>query len=130
MASRRLKSKALLAAPIVATALFAPACEPRVYRNPMPPQEPQPPETIPTSEEPDTSPTSEPTTDSPTGATSPEALPDPPKDGGGKVEKQEDGTCLYVYPRPPMESCPPNVRCNPGPPRQPLAVKCPDGGPK
>jgi hypothetical protein len=125
MAKRRLKSKALLAAPIVATALFAPACAPRVHRNPGPPQEPRPPETEPETE-PDTPETDTPETE-PTGTTSPDALPDAPKDGGGKIAKQSDGTCLYNYPPPDM-SCPPNRRCNPGPPRAPLRVKCPDGG--
>jgi len=135
MADKRLKrrlkqkSKAFLAAPIVATAMFLPACGGPVYRNPGPPTEPQPPEVTP-QDAPETTPTDEPetpSTDGPT-TTSPEALPDAPKNGGGKIEKQSDGTCLYVYPRPKEESCPPPKRCNPGPPRQPLPVKCPDGG--
>jgi hypothetical protein len=52
------------------------------------------------------------------------ALADPPKDGPGKIVKQADGTCLYVYPEPSME-CPPASYCNPGPPQDPLKVKCP-----
>ncbi|MCK6593202.1 MAG: hypothetical protein L6Q76_37070 [Polyangiaceae bacterium] len=110
MANKCLKSKALLAAPIVATALFAPACEPRVYRNPGPPVEARPPNTTPTSE--------------PTA--SPDGVAGPP-DEGGRIEKQPDGTCLYIYPYP-KDDCPPHATCNPGPPREPMKVKCPDGG--
>src|SRR5215212_3202449 len=101
MANKRLRSKALLAAPILMTAVFAPACEPRIYRNPGPPDQP-----------PQTTPTSDPLADPPEGA-----------EPGGRVEKQPDGTCLYVYPRPEMEPCPPEERCNPGPPRAPVPMK-------
>jgi hypothetical protein len=122
----------LLAAPLVITAVFTAACENRVYTNPMPPQEPR--VTPPTTAEPDATatPTAEPdATATPT--TVPTASPDAvadlqpiPKNGGGKVEHQPDGSCRYVFPMPKMD-CPPTAHCNPGPPRMPIKVKCPDG---
>lgn len=118
MANRRLKSKALLAAPIIATALFAPACEPRVYRNPGPPEQPPPREVTPTNPGPPTEPQVAPTTEPD------KPLADAPKDGEGRIEKQSDGTCLYIYPMP-KKDCPVDATCNPGPPREPLHVKCP-----
>lgn len=128
MTNRRLKSKALLAAPIVATALFGSACEPRVYRNPGPPQQPQPPTTASTPE-PDTAPTASPDTPPTATPDTPpkDGLPDPPNEKGGAIMRRDDGTCLYQFPPPDM-SCPPTAHCNPGPPRKPIAVKCPNGG--
>jgi hypothetical protein len=126
MANRRLKRRALLAAPIVATALFAPACAPTRHMNPGPSKEPP---TEPEMPEPDTSPDEAPEPETPETPEPAGPLPDAPKDGGGKLVTQADGTCLYRYPPPDM-SCPPNRTCNPGPPRAPLRVKCPDGGGK
>jgi hypothetical protein len=122
---KRKRERLMFAAPIVATAVFAAGCPGRVYRNPGPPTE-TPPETTATAASsdtaaPDTAPTAAPTT-----SASAEVLPDPPKDGGGEVKAQADGTCLYVFPYP-KDNCPPTAHCNPGPPREPLRVKCPDG---
>jgi hypothetical protein len=125
MADRRLKRRALLAAPIVATALFAPACASTRHMNPGPSKEPP---TEPETPEPET-PEETPETPDTADTSPPGPLPDAPKDGGGKIVTQPDGTCLYRYPPPDM-SCPPNRTCNPGPPRDPLRVKCPDGGGK
>lgn len=128
--AKRSKRTSLLAAPIVVTAMFAPACESRIYRNPGPPKEPQTPATASAgSTDGDAVPTSGPiTTAVPPASASPEPEPEElkpiPENGGGRVEFLKDGTCLYVYP-PPQMSCPPTATCNPGPPRQPLKVKCP-----
>lgn len=109
----------ILAAPFVVTALASStgAC---VYSNPAPPEQP--------SSQP--TPSSTATTPAPTGApTGGAPLSDIPKNGGGHVTKQADGTCLYVFPDP-VDDCPPEVDCNPGPPRAPLHVKCPADGDK
>ena len=55
----------------------------------------------------------------------PELLPPPPEGGGGTVRKLADGSCVYVFPEPKMD-CPVGATCNPGPPREPLKVACPD----
>lgn len=125
------KRKRLLAAPIVITALFAPACHGVRYTNPPQPQEPEPeqPTSTATVAAPEVSaePNSEPVATASASATAKVAvLQDPPSNGGGKLVRQPDGTCLYVFPEPDMR-CPPGARCNPGPPREPLRVKCPDG---
>lgn len=84
-----------------------------VYSNPAPPQDP--------TARPDDTTAS---TASPTATSSGAPLAEIPKGAEGRVEKQADGTCLYVFREPSMD-CPPDVQCNPGPPREPLAVKCP-----
>jgi hypothetical protein len=128
--SKRSKRKGLLAAPIVLTAMFTPACESRIYTNPGPPQTPP---TPPTAAE---GPTDQPAipTAAPVVTAAPSAsasaavaeLPPVPKDGDGTVHRSADGSCVYIYPRPSMK-CPPHALCNPGPPREPLKVKCPPG---
>jgi hypothetical protein len=120
----------LLAAPIVVTAVFSSACESRVYTNPREPQ------VTPTTSTPPPDGTAVPTAEPDASATPsaiPSATPDAvadlspiPRDGGGTIKRQPDGTCLYVYPMPEM-NCPPTASCNPGPPRRPLKVKCPEG---
>lgn len=89
------------------------ACGGQVYTNPGPPDEP-------TTQPVDT--TAPVDTAAPTGTGAP--LAEIPKDEKGRVEKQADGTCLYIFPYP-EGHCPPGASCNPGPPREPLAVKCP-----
>jgi hypothetical protein len=127
---KRRRERVMFAAPIVATAVFAAGCPSRTYHEnpggpvdvpPDPKETPEPTETA----QPDTSPTAAPTASASAAPTTGE-LQDPPKDGGGEVVAQKDGTCLYVFPDPKMD-CPPTARCNPGPPREPLRVKCPDG---
>lgn len=114
MSPRKRPRRTFLAAPLVVTAVLAPACAGRVYTNPGPPEEP--------TAQPD--PTATPTTDPTTAPTGVEPLTDAPTDGDGKIVKQADGTCLYVFKEPDM-SCPPGAHCNPGPPQDPLKVKCP-----
>jgi hypothetical protein len=118
--SRRART---LAAPIVVTAVLAPACSGRTHTNPREPEErpqPEPTETaVPTAQP-------EPTA---TAAASGSAtaidlakLPVVPKDANGRFERNDDGSCTF-YPR---DDCPPGATCNPGPPRQ---VRCHDGVP-
>jgi hypothetical protein len=128
LSSKRSKRNSLLAAPIVVTAIFTPACEGRVYRNPQRPQQPPTTETEPTAT-PDVPeiPTSEPVaTAAPTGSGSLEVpeLPPAPMNDDGTTIRMADGSCLHTYP-PPDLSCPPRMLCNPGPPRKPIKVKCP-----
>lgn len=105
------RERALLAAPIVLTTVFAPGCQSseQVHWNPESPESPR------TSATPDTTPT----------ATVAGELTEAPKTPGGRVEAQPDGTCLYFAPPPDM-TCPPTMQCNPGPPIEPVKVKCPD----
>jgi hypothetical protein len=130
LSSKRSKRKGLLAAPIVLTAMFTPACEGQIYRNPEPPQTPPPTATAaggPTA--PPAIPTAAPVvTAAPSASASAAvaALPPVPKDGEGTLHRSADGSCVYIYPPPDM-SCPPHTFCNPGPPREPLKVKCPPG---
>ena len=112
---KRRRERIMFGAPIVATAVLAAGCAGRVYENPGRPTD-VPPETTATTAPGETPPP----------ADSGE-LQDPPKDGEGKVVVQEDGSCLYVFPYPKDDHCPPDAHCNPGPPREPLRVKCPDG---
>ena len=49
----------------------------------------------------------------------PPEKPGPPRKDWGQVVRRPDGTCLQL---PPATRCPPNVHCNPPPPRQ---VECP-----
>lgn len=125
------KRKRLLAAPIVITAMFAPACQGVRYTNPPHPQEPEPaqPTSTATVAAPEVSaePIGEPMAPASASASAKVAvLGDPPSNGGGKVVRQPNGKCIYVFPEPDMK-CPPGAYCNPGPPREPLPVKCPDG---
>ena len=117
---RRRRSKALLAVPFVITVLGPTACADRVYTNPTPP-------TRPTVDDDAAVVT---TTDPPVQATDAAApqtgLPDPPNDGSGHLVVADNGDCLWQY-NPPEMHCPPHAYCNPGPPRQPLHVKCPNG---
>ncbi|NUO51137.1 MAG: hypothetical protein HOV80_19950 [Polyangiaceae bacterium] len=128
---KRKRERIMFAAPIVATAVFAAGCPGRVYKNPGPPTE-TPPDITATAAPSDTaapaaSGSAAPTTSAaPTASASAAVLPDAPKDGGGKIVAQADGTCLYVFPHEEMH-CPPGAHCNPGPPQEPLRVKCPDG---
>jgi hypothetical protein len=128
---RASKRKRLLAAPIVVTAMFAPACQGVTHTNPRQPQEPErvQPTATATVAAPEASaePNREPVpTASASAAAKAAALQDPPPNGEGRVVRQPDGTCLYVFPDPQKE-CPRDVDCNPGPPREPLRVKCPHG---
>jgi hypothetical protein len=129
--NRSSRRKRLLAAPIVITAMFAPACQGVTYTNPTQPKEPEPeqPTATATVAAPDVSaePNREPVAPASTSAAAKVAvLQEPPPNGGGRVVRQPDGTCLYVFPDP-VVTCPPNMDCNPGPPREPLRVKCPHG---
>ncbi|NUP08910.1 MAG: hypothetical protein HOW73_22915 [Polyangiaceae bacterium] len=132
----RAKASKLLAAPIVVTAVVGTAvvgsaCVGRTYVNPGPPTGEKVTASASASASASTAPT---TTAAPTATTEPtsapvastEPLPDPPKEGDGKVHKQPDGTCLYIFPEPSTPNCPPGAYCNPGPPREPIKVKCPD----
>jgi hypothetical protein len=47
-----------------------------------------------------------------------ETNPPPADPDGAPIDRRPDGTCWQH----PSSHCPPNVHCNPGPPRQ---VKCP-----
>src|SRR6185369_521231 len=126
--SKRSKRNRMLAAPIVITGMFTPACEGRIYRNPGPPQEPRTPATAPTAPPDGTAiATSEPVASaapSASASTSPDVAPlSPiPTNAGGTVHRMSDGSCLYIYPELHMD-CPPTARCNPGPPLE-LKVKC------
>ncbi len=103
--------------------MFAPGCAGRVYDNPPPPQMPEPtPEPLaPAGAAGSTGAPVEPV--GAEGGRADASLPDPPKGGDGRVVRNADGTCLYVYPTP-VDRCPPEATCNPGPPRRPLPVKC------
>lgn len=121
---RRVPRRPLLAAPLFATAVLAPACSGRVYTNPGRPEEvptTQPSETATPTSTPTTTATSAPTT---AATTDPGPFAEIPKEGGGHVAKQPDGSCLYVFPERDF-SCPPGAHCNPGPPQEPLKVRCP-----
>lgn len=129
---RRSKRQRVLAAPIVVTSIFGAACkEPTIFVNPGRPEQPlvgNPPEPVPPPE-PSASAPVEPVASAPPTApiTKPdEDLPVAPSDPKGRVVAQADGTCLYHYPPPSAKQCPPGMHCNPGPPRKPLKVKCPD----
>lgn len=112
---RRIPRRRHLAAPLVITAALAASAAAcggeRVYSNPERPEDPKPVDT-----------TAPDATAAPR-ASSSAPLADIPK-GNGRVAKQSDGTCLYIFPDG-GDDCPPEVDCNPGPPREPLAVKCP-----
>ncbi|MFO0618323.1 MAG: hypothetical protein U0414_37360 [Polyangiaceae bacterium] len=113
--ARKPLRRTLLAAPLVVTSAWSTACGGPTHTNPGPPV------TSPTPQE-----TSGP---APTASGSPgpgRPLAEVPKDGGGHVEKRPDGTCVYVFPPPDM-TCPDDMACNPGPPREPLDVRCPEG---
>ncbi len=117
----------LLAAPIVITASLGGACEYKTYTNPLPPQRTADPLEVP-SAEPSAVPSAEPVASvSASANASPTADPGPlaeiPK-GPGRIQKNPDGSCSFHFPPPSME-CPPTARCNPGPPRMPIKVKCP-----
>lgn len=104
------------------TAAFGAACG-HVYTNPAgPTTEPttQPVDTA--SPDATTAPTTTPTTAPTTTGGAP--VGEIPKDAKGHVRKQKDGTCLYFAPEPEMD-CPPGASCNPGPPQDPVVVKCP-----
>jgi hypothetical protein len=139
-ASSRSKRRGLLAAPIVVTAIFGPACESHVYTNPGPPEQPSASATEPPTD-PTVSPTVSPTAAAPASAVAsthatntvatgqPSAvasLPPGPSGVPGTLRKLPDGTCAFEFPPPSMD-CEPGEHCNPGPPRAPIKVKCPDG---
>ncbi|MFO0618321.1 MAG: hypothetical protein U0414_37350 [Polyangiaceae bacterium] len=133
----------LLAAPLVVTAALTPGCGNggTVYSNPGYPEDPSAHPTTsasaPATATPVVSASTAPSTpSSSSAATAPttsapprdeEPLAEIPKNGGGKVVKQPDGSCKYVFPVEDV-SCPPTVHCNPGPPQKPIKVKCPPDG--
>lgn len=106
-----------------------------VYSNPGYPEDPSAhPTTAPSAPATETAAPTTNASSAPVASTTPSATPhdeepfaEIPKDGGGKVVKQPDGTCKYVFPERDF-SCPPTMHCNPGPPQKPLKVKCPADG--
>jgi hypothetical protein len=126
MSLRARTARRVLAAPFVVTsALVAAGCD-GGSSNP-PPKSPQPEASAsaaPTASEVSSA------TPAPSGSASAvAALPDAPKDEPGELVVLDDGSCQYRF-YPHMPSCPPGVMCNPGPPRAPIAVKCPPGAKK
>lgn len=126
--AKRAKRAGLLAAPIVMTAMATPACEGSAQREPRSPQDPPPTTTV-AAPHPDNTvvpPGGPPGTAVPPEPKPPEAELEPiPADGGGRVERRPNGSCLYIFP-PPKTTCQPTATCNPAPPRNPIKVKCPE----
>ncbi|MCU0685466.1 MAG: hypothetical protein MUF34_25035 [Polyangiaceae bacterium] len=133
--ARPSKRQRVLAAPIVVvTAFVGSACRQMTYTNPGPPEGGSPPEPTAPLEPTSAISASAPVEPAPSAEVAPptapitklEELPDAPRDQEGRVVTNPDGSCAYHYP-PPSMKCPPQAHCNPGPPRAPLKVKCPDG---
>lgn len=128
----RSKKKLFLAAPFVLTtaAVGCGAAPEPVHDNPGP--------ALPPSSSPDVVDVPRPTatavtppavaTGAPTATAAPtsnEPIQPMPKEPG-RVEKGADGICRFVFPDPEMPHCPPHAFCNPGPPRDPVRVACPE----